>query len=149
MRVRAAPPLGVRQTDRLQHLKHPGPSSLLRDLEVGAVDVGDLVADGQKRIQRPARVLDHERDLFAPDPAHLVVGLRQQAPAEVLDFAAHHPAGRRYQVEDRTQRQRLTRAGLADESEHLTPSQLQVDAVQRAIHPVASEEVHVQVLDRE
>src|SRR5258705_9873426 len=78
--------------------------------------LGDLLADGDARVQRRHRFLEDHGDAGA---AHALP--RRLAPAEKLGaleaYAAGDAAGRRYQAEQGQRRHRLAAAALADDAE--------------------------------
>src|SRR5262245_27423635 len=67
--------------DGLQELGRPAPSAAAGHAFVDADRLRDLVAHGEKRVQRHHRVLQDHRDPLAPDPPHLVLGLLDQIGA--------------------------------------------------------------------
>ena len=119
------------QSDRLEELVHA--PALLPPALGDPVDLerlGDDVADGQARVERRVRVLEHDLQL-APVFAHL-------AALEARDVVPVHddlPRGRLDQLEDRPCEGGLAAAGLSDEAEGLSLPHLEVDAVDRVHLP--------------
>ena len=75
----------AQRLDRLLHRR--GAAATMLEL----VDIGQLAADGEHRIQRRARVLEHHADLGAADLAHRLLVEAQQVDAAEQDAtrAAH------------------------------------------------------------
>ena len=62
---------------------------------MNAEDFGDLVADGEHRVQRSHRLLEDHGNLPAPDPTHAIMGrLDQILPVQQNPAAGN--AGRRF-----------------------------------------------------
>jgi hypothetical protein len=87
--------LGVGHAHELEQLDHPLAGVVVGHLlVVGRDRLGDLVADGQHRVQRGHRVLEDHGDLLAPDLAHrLLVEVEQVAPSSRISPAAIRPGG--------------------------------------------------------
>ena len=102
-----------------------------------------LRPDAEHRVQRHHRILEDHRDAPAAEVAHLA----RRQPDEILaleqDAAADDPAGRIDEAEDREAGDRLARAGLADEPQHLAAADLEADAVDRLDDAPLGEEMRV------
>ena len=69
-------------------------ASLLADALVQLHGLGDLVADGEHRVQRRHRLLEDHRDVVAADLRHLVLVERREVAALEEDArAGRDPAG--------------------------------------------------------
>src|SRR6185312_14821485 len=98
--------------------------------EMRAQRLGELVADREQGIERRQRILEDRADLAAAQPA-LGGGVeRIDAPAVEPHLAVDAPR-RVDEPEDRRAAQRLAGARLADEAQHLSARDLEVDAVDR------------------
>ena len=93
-------------------------------------DLGQLLADADRRVQRRAGVLVHHRDDLAAIALQIGAAQAQHVDARDLDRArAHAPVAR--QVADRRQRgRRLAAAGLADEPVRRAALDAEADAAQ-------------------
>ena len=111
--------------------------------------LGDLVADGEQRVQRRHGVLQDGGDPTPADRNHLLRALRQQILPFELDAASHDAGARREQAHERVTDRRLAGAGLADETECLARLQGEADGVDRLHHAGAPEAeiVGLQILD--
>ena len=75
---------------------------------------------------------------------------RQQILAAEHDPPGREPRrGRRHQAHDRHGRDRLARAGFADDAERLSRADVPAHPVDRPHHTVVGVEVHAQILDRQ
>ena len=108
-----------------------------REAHVLADRLGDLVADGERRVQAGERVLEDEPDLLAAQLADaVVVELEDVDPVED-DRAGDDPARRvRDEPGDRERGHALAAAGLADEAERLAVLHVEADVVDRLHDPV-------------
>ena len=120
MRVRVGTPARVGDADGGERFDRLGACLALARPVVGAVDIGDLVADLDQRVERGAGVLDDQADLAAADPAQLVVARVEQALALVAHRALGDPPGRADEADHGERCRRLARARLADEADELT-----------------------------
>ena len=116
VRVAAGDLLRVRELDGGEQLEHPGPGRGPAEPLVLDEDLDELVADGQHRVERARRVLEHHRQPPAPQAAQLAGGPAHQ----VLAAEAHLAGDLGLGAEGRHDRERdraLPGAGLADEPE--------------------------------
>ena len=116
-----------RQPDQAEHLQGPRAGRLPGRVPVQRVRLGDLVADGLRRVQGRQRVLEDHRDLVAADLAQFVLGQADELALTQLDRAADDLAAGRQQVHDRQPGHGLAAAGLAHQAERLAGVQVQVD----------------------
>ena len=98
---------GVRNPDRLEQLDRPAVGVAPRHTAVDEQCFANLIADREDRVERRHRLLEDERDLGAPDVAHLALGQRQQLAPLEGHRAADDPAGRLNEPHDRQRRDRL------------------------------------------
>ena len=90
MRVRGEALRRPGHPDELQYLDRPVGRFLFGDLLVDPHRLGDLAADGHRRVQRGHRVLEDHGDVVAANLAHLLFGQLHELPAD----QAHRAAGR-------------------------------------------------------
>ena len=144
--VRVAPHDAVRVGDL--HLAQHLPRPLVRPLGILAGDhehLGHLVADPDRRVQRPARVLVDHRDLRGAQLAHLRLAQVREVLAGDLDRAARDAPVARQVAQHGVRRGRLAAARLAHEPVGLALGDGEVDAAQDrppdAAHAVGDLEV--------
>ena len=95
---------------------------------MGPYDISDLPADGQRRVERALRILEHHGDVAAANGAHAgLVDAKQILPVE-----HHAPAGgarrRAEQAHHRKHAQALAGAGFADDADSLSCRDGEIDA---------------------
>jgi hypothetical protein len=93
---------------------------------VGPDRLDELVADGEHRVQRAHRLLEHHADLAAAHRAQLGRGHRVEVPPGQLRAARHAGRGRE-QAEQGHRGDRLARAGLPDHRDDLARVDLVAD----------------------
>ena len=149
VRVRLEPPPGVRQPDDGQHLdaaraqRRGGKPLVRRHREP------HLLGDGEHRIQRRRRILEHHREAPAAHPAQLGGIHADQLAILEPDRAADNAAGRIDEPQQREAGDGLARAALADEAQHLARAQRERNAIDRLDHAGAREEMRGEVADLE
>src|SRR6185295_1135235 len=121
----------------------------LGHVAVRADGLHQLVADPVERVQRRQRVLEDHRDVVAAQRAHLGLGRRQEVLAVEQDLARDPRVLRARQPHHGERRDRLARARLAHDAEHLAGLDRVGDAVQRLDDTVLGLEVDAEVLDLE
>ena len=142
--------LGVGDADHVEQLDRALERLLLGVAAVDAQALAELAADAVDRVERAHGVLEHHRDVVAPDRLHLLGGHLEQGVAAVAHVAALDLAGRHGdQAHDRHDGHRLARAGLAHHAERLAGVERVAHAVDRAHDAVAGVEVHLEVVDFE
>src|SRR5262249_53032736 len=150
MRIFLHASLGVGDVHDLQHLDglvHGVPSA---QPLVQPDRLGDLLADGEHGIQRGHRLLEDHRDLFAADLAHLRRREIEQVAPVVEDLALHDAAWRLGdQPHHAERRDRLARAGFADDAERLALVDEEVDPADGAHPALVGEEVRLEPFDFE
>ena len=119
------------ETHELEELLHPRPPLVLRhDVGVDLQGLGDDLADGAPRVERGVGVL--EDDLDVPSQAtHVRPRLLEHVDAVELDGAL----GRLLEPHEESPERGLATPRLADDTERLAATQLEVDAVDRADVP--------------
>ena len=142
--------LGIGDADEAQQLDR----APLRRGEIGAAmlldRLGDLPADGQHRIERRHRLLEHHADVAAPNFTHLRVPELHEVAAVEEDLSAHDPPGRvRDEAQDRQRADRLARPAFADDRNGLAGIDGIGDAVDRPHESGAGAELGVQIPDLE
>src|SRR5262249_42720881 len=122
-----------------QELFHP--LAELRSPECPMVvrGLGDLVPDGEERVQGGHGVLEDGSDSSPADLSQLRGALRQEIFAFQLDAAAHDAGGGREQAHERLAGRGLAAAGLPHEPECLARFQGEADPVHGLHHPAATE----------
>ena len=146
VRILVNPLFGRREFDLAQHL-----DGLLHDALAapGALRVdhfGQLVADGEHRVQRGLRVLQDHRDLAPPNLPHLPLALGKKILALQQYLALHGPGGFiGQQAHQRQGGDALAAAGLADQAQHLAAVQRKADAIDGLYDATAQEEMGVKV----
>ncbi|MEO6989267.1 MAG: Bax inhibitor-1/YccA family protein [Aquihabitans sp.] len=89
---------------------------------------GQLVADGEDRVQGRHRLLEDRRDLLAPDRPHLAVGQRSEVTAVEADVPISDVGlARGQESRDRHRGHALARSRLADKADHLTAGYGQIE----------------------
>jgi hypothetical protein len=104
--------------------------------------LGDLVADGEGRVEAGQWVLEDEPDLLAAQTAHRLLGEFEHVDPVEHDFAAHDlPRRIGDESRDRQGRHALTAARLADETEGLAVVEIEGHVVDGLDDAVRREEV--------
>ena len=105
----------------------------------------DLPADGVHGRQRRQRILEDHRDLAPAHLAHLALA----EPHQVASAVEHLPLGDRVRVtdepHDRQHRDGLSRAGFADDAEHLAEGDRKRELVDGADQPALRAKGNAQV----
>ncbi len=95
-------------------------------------DLGDLVADGERRVERGHRLLEDHRDSVATQLSHRGFGELQQIDAVEHDLAARDTSWRiRDEAHDRQSGHALPAPGLADNAERASRFDAEADVVDR------------------
>src|SRR5580698_2196134 len=106
-----------------------------------------LRADGQHRIERGHRVLEHDRERSGAKLAQ-AFGIKSR---EILPLE-HHAAGKLgllwQQLQDGARQHGLAAAGLADNAEGAAGADLQIDSIHRAKITARGRQVDRRILDR-
>src|SRR5262249_2093164 len=110
---------------------------------------GDLVADGEHRIERCHRLLEYHGDTCSPHAAHGLGVLVEKVVALEADAAADDRPGRWHEPHDRERRDALAGAGFTHEPQHLAALDGEADAVHRPHHARARGELRPEAVDRE
>src|SRR4051794_4681780 len=150
MRVIVQAAGGIGDLHQLEHLHRAGERVLVGEALVAAKHLGDLLADGEHRVERGHRLLENETDILGPDVVQFVACERHEIAALEQDLAFDDAARRhRDQLQDRHRGDGLAAAGFADHAERLALVEGDVDAVDRLQHAVVGGEVSLQALDLE
>src|SRR6516165_4948410 len=139
--------LGCRDPDLAQQLDRPALCCRRVDLQMLAQRLDDLPADRQHRIERGHRILKHDGDRPAAQPAQRLGGDAAELPA-VEQHPAGDPRAARCQLQDRPRQHCLARAGFADDTESATCFELEIDLVDRTQGTTQGRQVDRQPLDR-
>src|SRR2546427_4287724 len=129
--VIAHPPLGRRNSNRLQEAPHSLPQRPTSELLVKERGLGDLSEDREQRVQGRHRILQDHGDPPAPDPAELALALAGQVLALEQDASADDAGRARQEPRNRETRRRLAAARLADEAQGLARAKREARAVPR------------------
>ena len=100
------------------------------------LEVDQLVADGQDRVEGGHRVLEHHGDVR---PAQVALAFRVQGEevgALVADGAGIHPGIGGQQVDERGGERGLAAAAFADDADHLAGVGVKVGGAQRLHRPM-------------
>ena len=95
---------------------------------------GDLIADGEQRIQRCHRILQDHGDPLAAHVPHLAVGLAYQVLALEHHRAADDLRRGGQHAQDGQRQRALAGAGFADDAERLAGVDAQRHVIDRAYH---------------
>ena len=137
----------LRHANQPQHLDCASVRLFARKAAVQDQCFGDLMANGQHRIQRRHRLLEDHGNGVAANLAHL--GFRQLEQVAALEdhpSVDRSPRRRRDQAQNRQRRNALAAAGLADDGERFASLHRKRHAVDGAHHAVAREEICLQAL---
>jgi len=132
VRVVVKPPPGVRNSDKSQQFMRPFARLSACQPHVPAQGFHKLEPDGEHRIQRCHRVLEHETDSRAANGSQSpVVGLEEILPLE-QDLTVTDLGGRGGQeAEKRHHRHRLARTGFADNAQKLAGTEIETHGIDR------------------
>jgi hypothetical protein len=118
-----------RHAHALEHLDRLALRFFLPDGAMPHDPLDDLVADGERRIERRHRLLEDHRDAIAADVAQRRGRQAKEVGAFEEDFAGGHPARARDEAHDRERGHALAAARFADEAERAAGSDVEIDAV--------------------
>ncbi len=142
--------LGVGNADQLQHLDGALPRILLRHLLVGRYRFGDLVADGEDRVERSRRFLEDDRNVIAAHRPQLAARQRDEIAALEADRAAGaHHAAFIDQPQHCERQHRLAAPRLTHQADSLAGAHLEIHAVNRARQAFGRAEGYAEVPDLE
>jgi len=119
VRIGAVDALRRRQTDRAEQIERTRLRLTARAALVCPIDLLEHRADARDRIEEASRVLEDHRDLRAADRTHLALGEREQVAALEQNLPADDASRRPHEPGDRVRGDRLPRARLPHEPEHL------------------------------
>ena len=146
MRVLRQPLLGGGNADRGEQFDAAPGGGRKIELEMFLQRLDQLGADGQDRIERGHRILEHDRQR---SPAQLAQFLRRQLQ-QILPVE-HHAAGElcllRQQLQDRPRQHGLAAAGFADDAERPPGADGEVDMIDRAQIAARRRQVDGDILD--
>src|SRR5690606_2493383 len=130
-------------------LREPLDGALARLLatirKVGAPGLGDLLADGEDRVERGHRLLEDHADAAAPDPAQLRGRHRDEVLALEQDPPGNPGRMPRQQAEDRQAGDGLAAAAFADHAEALAGADPEADITGDRDKVVAASKADCQV----
>ena len=150
MRIFPRALLGRGDADEREHLDRLGPRVALGRPRVDARDLADLVADGEHRVQRRHRLLEHHRDAIASHVLHLALRQTEQvASLEAHDAARLDAPGRAHEAQDGERGDALAASRLPDDADRLAHADGERHAVHGAGDAVVRIEVGMEVLDLE
>ena len=150
MRIGLQTACGIRDADLLEqtarHLEGTRPGLFSMHID----RLGDLHADGQRRIERTHRLLKDHRDAIATNLAHLRIRQLEQVLAFEQDLAGHNPTRRvGNQPHQRHGGHALARARLADDGQSLASLQREGHIVDRGQFAAFGSETRRQTADIE
>jgi hypothetical protein len=117
--------------------------------KMGTDGFGQLVTDGQHRMQRGERILEDGADLAAADLAHGGWCKIVDALALEPDGSTRDASGRVEQTDDRGAGERLAGARLTDHAQDLSRQDVEGHPVDGGQRPVTGVEHHMQVPHRQ
>ena len=123
---------GIGDPDLRQHLLGAA-QGLLATQPGDLVDLGDLAADQDRGVERPARLLVDHRHRAGPEPLELRPLEREDVAAIDLDPSGADAAVAGQIADDGERDRRLATAGLADQAERFAPGDVEADI---ADHPL-------------
>ena len=132
VRIRIEPTCGIGDADKVQQLDRARPRGPAVQPAMHGEALGDLQPDRQHRVERGHRLLEHDGDVLA---AHRRVQRRLGQRQEIGPAPHDASAGRRMareQTQDGAQDQAFARTGFADQADHFTGGDGDLDAVDRA-----------------
>ena len=147
VRVAGHPLGGAGHADQPEHLHRAVQRGPPAGAAVQPDRLGDLVADGLRRVQRGQRVLEDHPDQVPADVLHLVLGQRGDVRAVDGDPPGGDVAAAGQQAHDRQRGHRLAAAGFADDAQALARLDGEADPGQGVHHRPAQPDLGVQVLD--
>ncbi len=120
----------VRNADLGEKLDRPGARFGADDAAMQQEDFADLLFDGVQRIKRRHRFLEHDRDVVAAHPPHVVFPKPHQIPPFEQDRPGRVPRrGIRGEPHDRERGDGFSRAGFADQRHRLALADVERDTV--------------------
>jgi hypothetical protein len=146
VRVGVHAPLGIADPHLVQELDDAPVERAAAEPTVERQRLRDLIAHGQRRVERGHRVLQDHRDARPAQFAHLRAALREQILALEQDLPPDDaPARLRHQPQDRQTRHRLPRPRLPDDPERLPATHGEARPVDRLHHPAPSVKMRAQL----
>ena len=150
VRIVVEAPLGRRDAHPAQHLDRVRLRRLAADPTVAQDALDDLLADGERRVERAHRLLEDHRDPVAAQLAHRRRRQLEQIGALEPDLAAGDAARRpRHESHDRQCGDALAAAGLADDAERAARLQREAHAVDGAELAAFDVETGAEITDLE
>ena len=119
MGIAAVDPLGRLQLDETEELERALARAALVEAEMPAGYLGDLAADGHRRVQSGAGVLVDHGDAAAADAVERRALRREEIDAAIADAAALDRCVGCEIIHDGEEHRRLPRSRLADEPDRL------------------------------
>ena len=145
MRIGRQPALGRRDLHKVEQFQRPLARGVLGDAFMADDGFGNLLADGEHRVQRRHRLLKHHRHLT---PAQLgqigLAGGDDVVPTDV-DRTTEHGFLRRVEAHQRTQRDRFAGAGFTEDAQHLARIEIEAHPVDRVDLAIPRDEANRQI----
>src|SRR5690349_5933183 len=136
--------------DHRQHLDRAVPRCTSRCAGVHARDLGDLVSDGEDRIERGHRLLEDHRDAIAANATDAGIVELQEILILEHDATSGLDTTRLLdETENRERRDRLATPRFADDAERLACADREGHAIHSARHAGAGVEVRAEIGDGE
>src|SRR5205814_4445357 len=132
-----------------QRLDGTIPGLFSTDAGMDPGDFGDLVSDGENRIERRHRLLEDHRDAVATDAAHRVVGKGDEILSLELDAASRFDPSRRLDQSQNGKRgHRFATTRFPDNADCLSRADIEGDSIYRSRNTAFRIEVGAQVANR-
>src|ERR671936_2178153 len=116
MRVVLDAPLGGRDPNQAEQVDGTRHGLTIRDVQVLADRLRDLLAASEDRVERGHRLLEDHRDVVATDLTHLVLGQLQYVTAGEVDAARDSAAVARQETHDAERSHRLSAPRFTDDT---------------------------------
>ncbi len=150
MRVVVESAGGCGKADALEHFDGVALGLSMRVAEMEAGDFGELLADGEKRIERGHRVLKDHGDAVAADVGELALRKRKQIAAFENGMAADNLSrGLRNEAENCQAGDAFAGTAFADDAERFAGLNIQRNAVDGADDAVVGVKFDAEVVDFE
>src|SRR5882724_6136047 len=132
MRIIIRAQLRIRYRDFAHRGRGGGPRILAREFTMQPKCLGDLLADGENRVERSHWILKDHRHVVAAHTAHLGVGKLQKVATLKKNLTGDDFSRRRYQPHDRKSRDRFSATAFADQPKQFSTIEIETDTLDRA-----------------
>ena len=146
MRLKRKAMRRILDADQIQQLHGAVRRLLSGDLLLLSDRLHDLLADGDRRVERGERILKHHGAVSAADMPHLPLGTVRDILAADRHAAALDEGILRQQVHDRLAQHGLSAAGLADQTEDFSCVYSKIHAANGLHLALRRAEAHRQIL---